>query len=239
MPLLAALYANWVFGMFFRNKNKVTAIKLYSIGNDQAGISRPDLTDTIFKVFEKQFCEVPKSYVIHGQYGIRKGGSVGIKAFKDKLDAKGHERYYALTGETEGKLGFNIRLDATLENQTYSELVIWWYSDFYTPSFEDIVNAFSPFYPVSSGFELQTDDSYDTVSESKIKKGIFGGISIDIKNEHLQWVINYTSGDVRAVYGKNVLSKAQLKQARIIDKNIQTEKVGERYFVYSGAKQSH
>ncbi|WP_462169733.1 hypothetical protein [Pseudoalteromonas xiamenensis] len=220
--------------MFFRKKNKVTAIKLYSIEDNQVGISRPELIDSVFKAFEEQFSEIPVSYVIHGPYGIRKGGSVGIKAFKSKLNAKNHEKYYALTGKTEGKLGFNLLLDAILENQTYSELIIWWYTDCYTPSFEDVVKAVSPFYPISSGFELQFDDSYDTFSESKIKKGFFGGASTYITYDRLKWIVNYESGDLRAVFGKNILSEAQLKRARVLDGNIQSEQVGEKYFVYSG-----
>ena len=220
--------------MFFKMNNKVTAIKLYSIGSDQAGISRPDLTDSILKGFEEQFGEIPKCYIIHGPYGIRKGGSVGITAFKNKLNAKGHDKYYALTGKTEGKLGFNISVDAMLEKQKYSELIIWLYTDSYAPSFEDLVKTISPFFPISSGFEMQTDDSYDTISESKIKNGIWGGGSVSISYDHLRWLENYESGDLRAVFRKNILSEAQLKEARMLNRNMHVKRIGQNYFVYSG-----
>ena len=60
---------------------------------------------------------------------------------------------------------------------------------------------------------MQTDDSYDTISESKIKNGIWGGGSVSISYDHLRWLENYESGDLRAVFRKNILSEAQLKEA--------------------------
>ncbi|MBE1299867.1 MAG: hypothetical protein GJ680_08195 [Alteromonadaceae bacterium] len=220
--------------MFFKKKNKITVIKLYSIEHDQVGILRPELTKTILKGFELQFGEIPKNYVIHGPYGIRKGASIGVEAFKNKLNNKDHGKYYSLSGETEGKLGFNISLDATLEKQKYSELIIWWYTDNYSPSFEELVKMVLPYYPISSGFEMQTDDSFDTFSESKIKKGILGGISINISYDHLTWIETYEAGSFRDVFEKNILSESQLKEARMLNKNIHTKRVGKNYFVYSG-----
>lgn len=220
--------------MFFRKRKKVKAIKLYSIGSEQIGIERLNLVESMFDIFENQFGDKPNAYVIHGPYGIKKGSSVGIRAFKNKLATKGHEKYDSLTGETEGELGFNISFGARLENQTYSELIIWWYTEHYAPSFEAIVKAVMPFYPISYGFELKTDDSVDVFSESKIKKSIQGPVSIEVTYKHLEWIAGYKSGELRGVFGKNILSEAQFKQARTFDPSIQFEKVGDKYFVYSG-----
>ena len=52
-------------------------------------------------------------FVIHGPYGIPKGRHIGIRAFKNKLKLKGHEKYYALSGKTDSKLGFEARFEAS------------------------------------------------------------------------------------------------------------------------------
>lgn len=125
--------------MLFRKKDTFRAIKLYSIGSEQGFIDRPSLVEAILKTFETEFDELPKEYGINGPYGIRKGGSVGIEVFKNKLETKGHDKYYGLNGSTEGRFGFHILFDANLAEATYSELIVWYKIDEIELPFDDTV----------------------------------------------------------------------------------------------------
>ena len=91
--------------MFFNKSEEIVAFKFFSIGKEQDGMNRQALVESLLELFESDFGELPKEFVIHGPYGIPKGRHIGIRAFKNKLKLKGHEKYYALSGKTDSKLG--------------------------------------------------------------------------------------------------------------------------------------
>ena len=87
--------------MLFSNKKKqIRLAKLYSIGSDQTGINRQKLVGALTALFKDTLGELPKDYVIHGPYGISKWSSIKLKTFLIRLEEKGHEKYYSLTGDT-------------------------------------------------------------------------------------------------------------------------------------------
>lgn len=217
--------------MLFQKKDKVIAIKLYSIGTAQVKIDRPQLVDSILGLFDIEFSELPKKYVIHGPYGVRKGGAVGIKSFKRKLQEKGHEKYYALSGDTESQFGFSVSFECKLEKSTYSEIVIWYNaSAFYVP-FRNVVKALTPDFSACSGFEIEIYDGVDVFTENKIKNGWLGGLCGEVSYEHLQWIKDFERGDLRDIFRKNLLSKLQLENALRKKPNLKYENFSNLFIV--------
>ena len=217
--------------MFFRKKEKFVAIKLYSIGSEQKKISRPDLVSALLSLFECEFSMLPKEYVISGPYGVRKGSSIGVKAFKNKLSSKGHEQYYGLTGDTEGKFGFKLILDCNLDPITYSELIIWYNASAFNVSFHEVVKKLSDPFSISCGYEIDIIEGIDIFTENKIKKSWFGEISVKVSYEHLNWIKRFEYGDVRDVFESNLLTEKQLKKALSIEADLSYTKYGKLYFV--------
>lgn len=187
-------------------------IKLYSIAQDQARIDRPLLVESVLSVFSRCFKTLPRDFDIHGPYGVRKGTSVGIKAFRSKLEKKGHEKYYALNGYTAGLLGFELLLEATCAaDTTYSELVIWYsLQDFDVPFLDIAISLLQPL-GATSGYEIDLPDNILHVpSENRIRKTL-GGIAVTISTEPRRWVPGAMQGAVRDVFRNNIVNNAQKK----------------------------
>jgi len=218
--------------MFFKRKEKIKAIKLYSVGSDLEGINRQLLIKNIVEIFDSLFLELPKDYVIHGPYGIRKGGSVEIKAFNRKLESKGHDKYYALSGETENRLGFNVSFDCQLQGTEYAEFIIWYKSSEFSVFFHDIVRKLNSSLSISCGFEIELNDNVSPFSETEIKKGLFGGTSVSISFEHLTWLKDYEHGGYRAIDKNALLNSKQLKNAISDLPNLKYDQFEHLYFIH-------
>lgn len=221
--------------MFFNKSKNIVAFKFFSIGKEQEGINRPALVGSLLELFESDFGELPEEFVIHGPYGIPKGRHVGIKAFKNKLKLKGHEKYYALNGKTGSKLGFEALFEANITNGSYSELVVWFDPTHFSSSLVEIAMHVQTYFPISSGFEIDIDLKKYLISEDKIKKGLLGGVSVEISNEHKQWIIDFQSGAFRKELNKLLLNDLQLKKAQQHSSKIHSVKVGNLNYVECGA----
>jgi hypothetical protein len=178
---------------------------------------------------------MPLDYDIHGPYGIKKGSSVKLKTFKNRLEKIGHEKYYALDGGTDGRLGFNILLDAKLKDTTYTELIIWYAKDAFDIKFTDIVNRVIVPLSLSTGYEIEINDGFNIQTENKIKKGFLGGISLKITYDHLQWLLGCESGVIRDIFKKNIWSESQLKNVMLSGRVIKYEQIGNLYYVENDA----
>lgn len=221
--------------MIFRKKEKLTALKLYSIGADQSGIHRPNLVDLLLDFFSSRFGELPSSFVIHGPYGIPKGQDIGIRAFKNKLKSKGHDKYYALHGETESKLGFEVLFEAKIGNDSYSELIIWFNPDLFSASLKDVAVKFQTCFSTSSGFDIEINPLKQTVTEDKINRTIFGGTSIEVSYENKQWIKGFKNGAFRKADGKNLYSDIQFKEVVKQEPTTTFQKLGNLNYVEFGA----
>lgn len=193
--------------LFAKNKTVYRAIKLYSIDSDQDKIDRAGLVEAVLTMFTHHFSGPPKEYDIHGPYGVRKGSSIGIKAFRNKLQKFGHAKYYALHGYTEELYGFDLSL-GTLRGAC-SELMIWYSPEHYSVDFQSIVQLLVCPLNVTSGFCIDIPDSFDIYTETKIKRGIFGGTSITVSYEHLKWLAHAKDGQVRDLFSHNICNKIQ------------------------------
>ncbi|MBQ4833679.1 hypothetical protein J8L70_10540 [Pseudoalteromonas sp. MMG010] len=221
--------------MFSRLKFNLTALKLYSIAEDQYEIDRSNLVDLVLEYFKNQFGELPKEFVIHGPYGISKGQSVGIKAFRNKLNSKGHEKYYALSGDTELRLGFEASFSDSNESGSFSELIIWFNSQIFEDSLVNIATLFNTCFPVSSGYQIDIDPNKFTVTEHKITKGFFGGFSIHISQEGEQWIQEFEQGGYKKVFSSNLFSQTQMERALKDNPRLKSKMIGHLHYVEVGA----
>lgn len=198
----------------FKKRKPVIAFKFYSIGSNQDGIDREKFVLSLLDAFETQLNELPHDYDIHGPYGIAKGRSVGIKAFKNKLQLKGHSKYSALSGTTDSRLGFEVRFHFKVGEISYSEIVIWYNPLYFAPTFSEIAELINRSFPISCAYEIEIDLERMTVFENPMKRGWLGGLSIKMAYEHLQWIKDFQNGAYRGIYKKNLFSDLQLNLIR-------------------------
>jgi len=194
---------------FFSRKPvpKFTAIKLYCIGEPE---NREVLLLRILSSLKDTFGALPEEFDIHGPYGIRKGSSIGYRAFQNKLSQKGHGQYDALSGETNGQFGFDLLLGARIGEITYAELVIWYASETCVVDFLRLVEPILGPLNASSGFDIDVPDGYSITTETKIKRSIFGSISIQLDYKHLAWLPSVHEGAVRGLFRNNIVNSKQL-----------------------------
>ena len=217
--------------LFDKQKSKFRVVKLYSIGRDQDEIDRPKLVESILRLFEKNFNEFPENYDIHGAYGIAKGSSVQLKTFLKKLDNKGHEKYYALSGDTVGKLGFKVLFGAKYKNIDYSELLIWYPKEIETVSLKTIVKNLIEAFSLSTAYEITLNENIDILTENKIKKSLFGNNNLEITYNHMKWISYFKEGGYRAIYENNMFSGKQLENAKKEVKDLKIEPIKNLYHV--------
>jgi hypothetical protein len=222
--------------VFRKKTKKYEAIKLYSVGTDQAVINRKILIESIFTVFENAFKEFPEDYDISGPYGIRKGSSVKLKTFKNKLEKIGHEKYYGYHGYTDGQFGFNALFNAKLnDSNSYTELIIWYDSNLWTVDFKQIASTLFKPLSVSSGYQICIEEGHHIVSESKIKKGLFGGMSISVSYECISWLHELHNGAFRSLYKYNLWNEKQLENALSQNLRIRSTPMEHLYYVEGDA----
>lgn len=221
--------------LFNKNKKKYRAIKLYSLFADQDGIDRNALVASTLRIFETLFHEMPDEFDISGPYGIKKGTAVKLSTFKSKLEKVGHEKYYGLEGVTEGKFGFSLLLNAKLERGTYTELIVWYSKDDWTIDFKEVVIIVMGALSLSSGYEIEIDEGFDIRTENKIKRGLFGGLSLKLSYEYLQWILGEVDGGIRAVYEHNVWNEKQLQHVLEQSPEIKSERIGNLFYVQKNA----
>jgi hypothetical protein len=220
--------------VLFKKKAIFSAVKIYSIGNDQERINRPDLVEAILYIFEDHLNELPQIYDIHGPYGIPKGKGVGIRGFKNKIEQKGHDKYYGLWGQTEKILGFNLLLGARIGDSNYSELILWYRKELFYPVFEDLVKILKDPFNASCAFQMDFEEGFDIFSESKIKSGIFG-VSVEVNSRHKKWIESFESGGYRDIFEKNLFTESQYRLASVVNPTTHSELYDQKYFVTKNA----
>ncbi|KZN62075.1 hypothetical protein N473_21255 [Pseudoalteromonas luteoviolacea CPMOR-1] len=220
--------------MFFKKSEKFKVYKFYIIDDDQNKIDRPKLMDFILFFFENNL-QIPLDFDIGGPYGIRKGSSCGIQAFRNKLEKHGHDKYYALSGVTENVVGFELLFNAVYNEHTYSELIIWYNPKDYDLTFEKVIRELICSCVMSYAYELEIEAGYDISTETKIKKGILGGLSVKVSYEHLAWMDDYENGGYRDIFKNNFMNRAQLAKVQEINQSLKVKEIKGKYLVEIGA----
>ena len=151
---------------------------------------------------------MPEKFDINGPYGIAKGRTVGIEAFKNKLHQKGHEKYFALFGLTEKRLGFHALFDANRPNTTYTEIIFWYKKGLYSVSFKDLAQIVIGPLSASCAFQFDFVEGLDIFVESKIKNGFFG-ISVKVNSTHKECIDKYENGGYRDIFAVNLFNSTQ------------------------------
>ena len=197
-----------IYMRFFNRKRiqKITAIKLYCIGEPE---NRELLLSSILNSLQETFGTLPEEFDIHGPYGIRKGSTIGYRAFQNRLNRKGHGKYYALSGETNGQFGFQLLLGARIAELTYTELLLWYASESYAVDFLQFVEPILGPLNATSGFDIDIPDGYSINTETKIKRSIFGSISIKVDYKHLAWLPSVHDGTIRGLFRNNIVNSEQ------------------------------
>ncbi len=217
-----------------------TAIKLYGL---REPADREALLSSILDSIRSTFGALPVEYDICGPYGIKKGTTVGLKAFQNTLAKRGHDKYYTLSGATSGQFGFNLLLGARVNGtacSTYSELIVWYASDNYSVDFLELVIPLLEPLDAVCGFDIDIPASDNISTETKIKRSVFGSISVDVNHKHLAWLSSVHEGAVRGVFRNNVVNDQQL--ASLSGNGItvsQTLPNGLHYFHFPNARHQH
>ncbi len=76
---------------------------------------------------------------------------------------------------------------------------------------------------LSAGVDIRT--------ENRIKKGLLGGISLEVTYNHLQWLSDFSGGGFRDIYRDNLFSKNQFKNAQEQSDCASVEIVGNLHYV--------
>ncbi|TKB45384.1 hypothetical protein [Thalassotalea mangrovi] len=189
------------------------------------------LVNDIIDIFESKFLELPKDFVIHGPYGIPKGGAVGIKSFEKKLNSKGHDKYYALSGNTNNRFGFDISLECHLEGIEYAELVIWYKSEEFDVHLKEVAETLDKSIRFTCGYEVEFNDDINPTTETKLRKGLFGSLSVEINFQNLSWLKNYENGEYRKIGTSALLSVNQFNKALNDIPGLKYEPFGNLYLV--------
>ena len=178
---------------------------------------RAVLVETILALCQDLFGSTPTRFDIHGPYGIRKGQSVGIKAFRTKLERRGHDDYYAINGRLPGSFGFVVLFDAkTGTEHLYSELVFWYHPAANSVDIVSLALRLSSVFPSDYGFAIDLPADYDVHEESKIKRTFFG-VSVKSNEQLFRWrtqIAGVLRGRVRGLYQYNFLNDAQAEELR-------------------------
>jgi hypothetical protein len=192
-----------------------SAIKLYCLGEPSR---REVLVSQILKSLQETFDAYPAEYDINGPYGIPKGSTIGIKAFQHRLAKKGHDKYFALSGETKNRFGFRLLLGAQINETTYSELLLWYARGSRKVDFLKFVEPLLEPLNAACGFEIDIPIDYSASTETKIKKSFWGSISVEINNQHLAWVPTIRQGGTRGLFKNNIVNSEQFALLPALDK---------------------
>ncbi len=205
------------FSLFFsRGKSKgaaprFRAIKLYTVAAEghALALNRPLLVQTILDVMHHHFQALPKEYDISGPYGIRKGSSVGIKSFLNRLQKKGHDKYYAMHGSTTDHFGFELHLESG--QGKYNELIIWFDLSLYPADETGIVRELIDAFHTDYGYTVDFPTNYSITLESEIRYK-WGTYSSSMNPDLSIWLKNIQTvheGNLRDLYKINFLNPSQ------------------------------
>jgi hypothetical protein len=192
----------------------VRALKLYSVWSlDKAKVvDRPALVEGLLSVGEKFFGSLPREFDIHGPYGISKGRSVGIKAFRNKLAKRGHADYYALDGYCADSFGFSGLFSAkTRAGHCYDELLVWFAIGKYAVEILDLADDLIRLFPTDYGYVADFPSDYNPLTESRRRKTL-SGFTLKEDREHSTWrsaIPVVLDGRIRNVYRYNFLNRKQ------------------------------
>jgi hypothetical protein len=203
---------------FFRRPPATTtrALKLYSVWPVAMPktIDRPALVEGVLSASQRFFSSTPNRFDIHGPYGISKGRSVGIKAFRNKLAKRGHADYYGLEGYCEESFGFSCLFEAiTGVGHRYDELLMCFAIDRHQVDVLDLAEALIKLFPSDYGFiqDFRSDDN--VMAEARRKRTLFG-YTLKEDPEHSRWrsaIPTVLDGKIRKVYRYNLLNEAQVQ----------------------------
>lgn len=208
----------------FRRKDaaRIYAIKLYCLGEPS---DREVLVSQILLSLHDVFGAYPVEYDIGGPYGIRKGSAVGLKSFQDRLDRTGHAKYFSLSGETSQHFGFQLLLGTPSDDASYSELILWYAPERYQVDFLRLVEPLLAPLNATCGFEVDLPINYSVRTETRVKRGLFGSITVEVNNKHLAWVPSIREGGVRGLFRNNIVNGEQLARLSMAEGTV-IEEVG-------------
>ncbi len=193
---------------FFKKHPVNVVLKLYAIDVPMA--RRESILNAIILTLKTNFNQLPKNYVIHGPYGVRKGGSILYKTFVKKLAEKGHEKYYAVDGQTENSHGFHFSYSSV---KPVFELTIWHREGKHDLNNFLLVKSLVDQIDVKYGYIFNLPSNYLLPNESKLTKGLLGYGS-EPNKEYQSWSKKMElieQGVIRKVFAVNVINDKQLK----------------------------
>ena len=195
------------------------ALKLYSVsplGNPRR-IDRAALVEGLLSSCEQFFGSAPTKFDIHGPYGISKGRSVGIKAFRNKLAKRGHADYYGLEGGLGEPFGFSCVFVPERDAQSGCDhLLVWFNVQTHAANVLDLAKRLMRFFPANYGYVDDFPADYVLQVESRPKWALFG-TSLKENPEHSRWRLRthiVLEGRVRDIYRCNLLNVMQADALR-------------------------
>jgi hypothetical protein len=192
------------------------ALKLYSVWPVGAPkfINRPALVEGLLSICERFFGSPPQTFDIHGPYGITKGTSVGVQAFRNKLAKRGHDDYYALDGRSETSFGFSCLFEAKADTgHSYDQLLVWFAIERHHLEILDLAENIIRLFPADYGFVEDFSSDYNLMAEARRKKTL-SGYTLEPNLEHSRWtsaIATVLEGKIRKVYRYNFLNSTQVE----------------------------
>jgi hypothetical protein len=203
---------------FLRRKPQLSmrVIKLYSVWpiDEPKVLDRPALVEGLLSTCEQFFGSMPETFDMHGPYGISKGKSVGLAAFRNKLAKRGHDAYYALNGECESSFGFSCLLRAKTDaRHLYDELLVWFTTERHAVQILDLAERLVRLFPTDYGFVADFPSDYDLSMEGRRNKTL-SGYTLSEDPEHSRWrgaIATVLEGKIRKLYRYNFLNPRQVE----------------------------
>jgi len=209
----------------------VQTIRLFVLQTDgRAALDRPRMLAALLQAWQEAIGHPPDELDIYGPYGIAKGSTVGLKAFHTKLRDKGHAKYDGYSGGFQ-RSGFIVTFFRSPPYGTnFVEIVLWFDNDDLKVDAVNFVDKLACEVEIDYGFVTQLGDNLCPRSEAEIKRGIFGGMSIQVGTNSLsrwhQQVETILDGAVRDIYPQNFLNDRQLDRLRQLT-TVQSTAVGQ------------
>ena len=205
--------------MFKRKKNNpYNYFKLYlDIGRDKNGDDKKELVEIFIHTIDELLPDNKWKYSIGGHgYGISKSNpSIGIKSLRNKLEKKGCDNLYSLSGYAQdSEIKCTIFFQLIRETKfTYISFVIH-SSDFEKSEFiEKIIKKFKGLSSIDYGYGHPVGKGFLPIFENYLKKGVF---SVSAKTNKKLYdfedkIGECLTGKIRDFYELNVWNKKQIE----------------------------
>jgi hypothetical protein len=229
-----------MFRYFKSRRSPTLALRLTSLASPVWGDAvRPELLEVLLSLWNDSVGHPPEWFDIFGPYGIAKGQSIGLNAFKSKLKKRGHADYHGYVAVSEQYGGFGVSFfEAPPYGISFCEIVLWVKPVIEEIDWLGIVRRLAFAIPIHYGYLSDLAENQNPMTESRIRRGLLGGVTVDIGTTSLHhWhhrIQTIAEGGIRDIYRLNFLNRQQLYRFQQFD-NLDAKQVTDDLYALSVA----